>query len=476
MYTFKLLQPSPSSILAVHLFDFNQNTVKQCFNSTSFTFEYDAIKNYNTIYIEWYERIQDGDVKVDVLQGCSCETTIRRLKHKSILYLRDPSQTIQGEIQVSIDHHSPTQTVLDTYQHLHDQGIEWSFPRKYFAWVKTSIGCVPMASYVLGCADIQYENKQAERLFLNLYMITAWRMNNISFLTAATDEQKGNLIAHMLTMMQHCLTYRNDETRSGVPIDHWTRIHAAPDPATYAFDCEDGSIAIIELCYVLMNAVFSNPSLIAIQSYLQHYTPMLMIGQVPSNKEQFHVYVILHSKYKPCILLESTAAFEACWRKFGNVTIDDSINNSPYIHCMQPLEKIFDEDKPIYGDVSVCISLSCLVGQTPSVKHHIVHSNTKIGVPLKDILNHSKSVRFTEVPLKLLKQKMIPKSILPTFTGTIFNAHQFGLKPIRFTMSKHNADNKTIQNKLLLPMKQQGQYIEQINIKLTDSITMSLFF
>jgi hypothetical protein len=157
---------------------------------------------------------------------------------------------------------------------------------------------IPMPCFVRLCNEIKFKNQQANDLFLHLFRVAAWFVDvpeatSISF-NSASSYTKGTWIAHMVLMIQSCLPYVEDKTCNDErSCDLWSRINCSPDPSQTANDCEDGTLSILELLYVLRTAEFTSRELQWVQKFVNRYTPFLAIGQMATDPSLYHVYAVL---------------------------------------------------------------------------------------------------------------------------------------------------------------------------------------
>ena len=136
------------------------------------------------------------------------------------------------------------------------------------------------------------------------------------------------LLADVLSLPSLGWIYRPDVTRMGADADQWASLHSFPGKGPLAFDCEDGSKAMLELLHVLQNIVFvqPTPSLLQLQQLARRYVGWLAICELKSDSGSAsmtrggsnylnHAIALLLCKdlTLPPITLESTAYCSGAW-------------------------------------------------------------------------------------------------------------------------------------------------------------------
>lgn len=471
----------------------------------------------HAMYFEWYEVINVcdnnyGPIMQTVYQGSTNCIMLRDLGPSVTFGLYHDSiheaeacigvHWNEGCNQVNSSHHDIEQTI-DAYHTLNKKGLEWNFT--YFAHVNTEIGQIPMVAYISACKLIRYEkHPDQERMLLNLFCIASWLVGERATVFNFEESNhvvKGNWIAYMVTLITHCLLYRDDQTRSGVGIDRWTRLFASPSLQNMAFDCEDGTCAIIELLYILQTYRFSDDAkpLQAVQAYLQeYYTICLVIGQIPkkSNQDedhvQHHVYAVLIDKQwlyakergyncnsadaVPTILLESTAYIEACWRPLTKNKPQVSSKHpymKQYARCMKTLDSAAVHN-PVYGNVCALFPVDNENGE----RQLVVHSPTKIGgISFQQFMSLDEAIEMTTVIRQvngyyrmLLDLHSLPSAVCPSISERkLFTRMEHIKKPIiQFTIPTIYANQHVIKQ-----IKQNNEYDEQMNVWLTNELRLT---
>lgn len=205
-------------------------------------------------------------------------------------------------------------------------------PNDVFTQIHVHLGPVvramPVLFYTLVARRMKATPLQATAYFEH---VTAIAMA-MSSAPAAVDEQ---LLADMLTLPSLVWAYRPDKTRSLDEIDQWSSLWSYPPTpgGVVAFDCEDGSIALMQLFLVLQSVELIRPSksLQRLQTLARRYTPWLAVNELLSSGGSAKGGVgggnyVLHC----CLLLlpsggsgavpisiESTARCSGPWRKEG---------------------------------------------------------------------------------------------------------------------------------------------------------------
>ena len=145
---------------------------------------------------------------------------------------------------------------------------------------------------------------------------------------SASGRCSPHLLADVLSLPSLGWIYRPDVTRMGADADQWASLHSFPGRGPLAFDCEDGSKAMLELLHVLQNIVFvqPTPSLVQLQQLARRYTGWLCICELKSENGSAslrpgvnylnHAIALLLCKDQltlPPITLESTAYCSGVW-------------------------------------------------------------------------------------------------------------------------------------------------------------------
>jgi len=160
-----------------------------------------------------------------------------------------------------------------------------------------------------------------------------------------------------------------------------------------SFDCEDGTIMILEMLYIFIKCEFESKELEELRLFAAHYTPYMAIGYIPGSTEEFHIYALLLDKkwetnqegvVYPSILLESTADVEGCWRPLApgrrSRSAGDEVTDVLFKQ-QKSFEDVFG-DEPLYGNVVALVPLD-----DGSVRHYLLHDGRQIGVDIKTLLD-----------------------------------------------------------------------------------------
>lgn len=155
-------------------------------------------------------------------------------------------------------------------------------PGDRFSAVQIQIGNrvrpMPIAFYVA----------HSTRMRANPAAATAYFENAIR-LVRTKDASPAQTLADVLALPSLGWIYRPDVTRTGADADQWSSIHSVPSPSSsnvpIAFDCEDGSKAMLELLHVMQTITFVNPSsgLLLLQSLARLYVGYLAICELKSD-------------------------------------------------------------------------------------------------------------------------------------------------------------------------------------------------
>jgi hypothetical protein len=196
-------------------------------------------------------------------------------------------------------------------------------PDQVFFYWETSIGRLPLLDFVRLSSRVQCTNANAQEVFDALL-----RRARSSMRLGEVVEEKDlpELLSEMITLPTRFLTYEKDTVRAGatkVGRDQWSRLLAFPNPEKAAFDCEDGSVMILELLHVLRTRELSGGLLKRVQQTAQKYEVLFTTGQLLVRGAYVaHAYVVAvdWSHALPPLVLESTAYTESNWGSGATAT------------------------------------------------------------------------------------------------------------------------------------------------------------
>lgn len=195
---------------------------------------------------------------------------------------------------------------------------------------------LPVLWYPLHAAQIQCVDPRAAIQLLEHWCRIATRMCAQEAKQTGRDSSystEERLVA-LLTLPSLAWVYRPDRLVDGTVTDHWCSLWSQPTGERQAFDCEDGTKAILEVFHVLvrlrLNASNASPSLRALQACARRYRAWMAIGELRSEdgsarlgkkekKDNFitHCYLMLlpmEGKEKsPPLTIESTAHASGVW-------------------------------------------------------------------------------------------------------------------------------------------------------------------
>lgn len=155
-------------------------------------------------------------------------------------------------------------------------------PNDRFVDVQVHLGTVvrsmPLLFFALLARHMQATPQQS----------TAYFEHALAAATAlsADPSDKEQLLAEMVALPALAWAYRPDKTRSREEIDQWSSLWSYPASATVAFDCEDGTIALMQLVMVLQNVTLTEqatPALREMQTMAKRYVPWLAVNELLSS-------------------------------------------------------------------------------------------------------------------------------------------------------------------------------------------------
>lgn len=434
----------------------------------------------------WYEWCDTNGIKSLKLQGVADWSHYQQTPPWPI---RDLNGDIQGQIRATgmypirlglyMQTRRDARATQDAVQAMYHDEVYTRYDRLIaagvsctyrFSYVSTHNGPIPMTAYVQICNRIQYDDRNAERLFTRLFQVASFlvgRYADAAAFASATDKVKALYISHMVGLMQRTMIYHPDMTRNDKkPFDQWSRLFTSPLPFRTANDCEDGSLSILELIYVLRKANFQSVVLQQVQLHLNKYTPFLAIGEMPRDPDSFHVYVLmLDSKgvddrklpsesLLPPILLESTADVHPLW-------MDDE--KFPYISPKLWYAKAHKSGLTLYGPLHVLVTTQHT--SRDEARHFICHSvpdhrwsssdmTKRVGVDLLRVVTglgwkttscvKQTQEQFDQSVMRHIDQTQLPVSRLPIMSDASNwqPPTHLNRKNIQFTMSKYAYDTK----------------------------------
>lgn len=138
-----------------------------------------------------------------------------------------------------------------------------------------------------------------------------------------TDDE--SILADLLSILSLGWVYRPDQVYKGAESDHWSSLLSFPSPHRAAFDCEDGTKALYEVCLVLQNLTLTSSAskdLLRLQTLARQYTFYLAVvelksssGKMTGNASTYlpHCCGVMLSPGRVPITIESTAYASGAW-------------------------------------------------------------------------------------------------------------------------------------------------------------------
>lgn len=200
-------------------------------------------------------------------------------------------------------------------------------PSDVFVQVQVHLGLVvrsmPVLFFALLARRMQATPQQATAYFEHVLRVA-------TALSADRGRDEEQLLADTIALPSLCWAYRADKTRTMDEIDQWSSLWAYPASRVVAFDCEDGSIALMQLFMVLQSVELVQPSaaLKRMQTLAKTYKPWLAInelrtkngsakGGVGGDGYVLHCCLLLlpiQASSSAPISIESTARISGPWR------------------------------------------------------------------------------------------------------------------------------------------------------------------
>lgn len=261
---------------------------------------------------------------------CSRVKLNRRESEKDLDYL-------SNQLQQSTDAISQ---IMGTYRYDRQQ--------KFFSFKTPFNGDVALLCYPLLAYRTTHNNQVA---FLTRLFDYACAILHVNVDADSPDIVLGNVLGEMCTLVNRCLLYEADYTRSITSMnqlletDAWTSLFSFPAEifSTLGYDCEDAAACAMEILYSLKDTKgINNKGLLAIQEFLNQYTICCTLCKIyagDDDDDEFDGYVphctvtLLDTRYYeyltkgteitlvdddelvPALLLEGTCYLSPVWDK-----------------------------------------------------------------------------------------------------------------------------------------------------------------
>lgn len=195
-------------------------------------------------------------------------------------------------------------------------------------------------------------------------------------------------LANMLTVVCHAWHYRRDLTLKGEVIDFWSSLWSYPNAEYAAFDCEDGTKALMELfiAFKRLDVVMASVSLKKLHKTASLYTPWLTIGTL-GDKKALHCYLLLMDSrlddgtfsieiVRPTIVLDSTINASGAWTSLHSMQAEAPRDlaraqkeRDVFVASGHAMSTLTTHIRPsiayaqhLYGPIQSCITSSALKG------------------------------------------------------------------------------------------------------------------
>lgn len=177
---------------------------------------------------------------------------------------------------------------------------------------------MPLVWYSLSATEIVAQ-PEPTTILLDHWLALARRFAHP---TQIDDE---SILADLLSILSLGWVYRPDQVYKGTESDHWSSLLSFPSPHHAAFDCEDGTKALYEVCLVLQNITLASSAtqdLLRIQALAKHYTFYLAVVELKSTSGKMmgiassylpHCCGVMLAPGRVPITIESTAYASGAW-------------------------------------------------------------------------------------------------------------------------------------------------------------------
>lgn len=241
--------------------------------------------------------------------------------------LMDPVNEPVGTVSLttSVSSSSSPSTAVTQYDHKTDLGDT------QFDMVPSSAGSVPIWVMPYHNMVKPFVNGDAHEMLNNLRVLACGYtgISSISEVRAELCE----LIAEMCAMIPMHALYKVDISKrvfGDITVDMWTNLLENPDLSLMVYDCEDGSLSIMEISHLLKSVTLPSDSpLVRVQQMERQYVTAMCIGTLllpSSGTVVSHSYVV---KLDPRFFSELNTG--ATTRYFPPIVIDPTnYNGSSY--------------------------------------------------------------------------------------------------------------------------------------------------
>lgn len=341
------------------------------------------------LLVRWY-----ADAEAQFLVAVGCAALGSNVELRDIAKVREATLSVEGAPVRKYKPSAPTsssqiQEACDAYKDI-KHCAEEEFTSVYVQLDK--VREMPILWYPIVASQTKASPEAATALFEHLLQLALlWRVDD------------GDVLGEMLSLPSLGWTYRDDKTRSGTFADLWTTIYTTPDPHKAAFDCEDGSIAALQLLLVLQNVELlpsASHKLKRIQALARRYRGWLTIGELytDSGYEQ-HCFLVLldrswtgkiHDRLLPSISVESVVWGSGVWHqipvKEHESNPDDSTDRVRY--SMQSIRA-----NNLYRNVTALVSAEpggrathLLLYKEAGVLNRLMGHTCVLGVPIAELM------------------------------------------------------------------------------------------
>lgn len=191
----------------------------------------------------------------------------------------------------------------------------------------------------------------------------------MSYLQTEDKTTEAEIISELFTMPMRGMVYAHDRSfnfkHKITEEDQWMSILSFPNNVKKhaSFDCEDGTITVLEIIHAFKSATFTDTDLISMQNTLKCYAASAVLGQLRVSDTQFvyHAYpLLLHKSWFPgcvrgkdeelnpilTILMETTNYMSAA---FPRSTVPDTVDSAAADNKYRKTNQLYVNIDSVYG-------------------------------------------------------------------------------------------------------------------------------
>jgi hypothetical protein len=341
-------------------------------------------------------------------------------------------------------------------------------------WVtyNSHFGRLPILLFAYSCKRIRANTNSVQRTMSHMLKVATVSLGYDlqSMVLGPMDAVKyGNVLSEMCCQHFRGLIYCRDTTRTAYsdckPTDLWSHLSAFPrdfasnESVSLGYDCEDGSMWVLEFLHLLRHSKFDKQEegLCRMQQFVNQYAPCFTIGKLGQGEGRDpvdHAYVVLFDKrflrrqkaaYWNTIVIESTTHSTGSWYAAACDDAEKRTQERDAFDAAQQLFYVSDPDgttvfsnpmgmrkgvkllakvgvlleKGMYGNVDML----CCPDLDGEVVQFAVNSPSSVGgqgAPAMDLFLHYSRVSLVDVTRIVSSQTVYLDDLLTEFPITQF--------------------------------------------------------